>query len=343
MKYIFFIFFSTLLLSCNHSRPQKDRKIEKAFYYWKSVVAPTQFEKKTLDSLYCSTVYIKYFDVAWNENTQQPEPVAQVKILDTAFLKNKKIIPVIFITNECIYKLDTAQAIPLAEKITGLVRLINSMYRVNNIAQLQIDCDWTEATKNTYFSMLKKVKELWMPMPISATIRLHQVKYIGKSGVPPVNRGLLMCYNMGNLTNPDVDNSILDSRELKKYTGTLSTYPLPLDVAYPLFDWKVLFRYGKFKGLIQHLPDSVFQNSFVTKKNNTFIFLKDTLLSGYDFKKMDVLRNEKSNYKDIMSAANEISSRLTNDSLSVSLFHLDSLTLKKYPIYELENIYSSMH
>ena len=32
---------------------------------------------------------------------------------------------------------------------------------------------------------------------------------------------------MGNLTDPSTRNSILETAELKKYTGNLSTYPLP--------------------------------------------------------------------------------------------------------------------
>jgi hypothetical protein len=342
MRYILLIFSTALLSACSYHKPHEKRNIERSFYYWKSVFKPSSFEQKITDSLKVETIYLKFFDVNWNENTLQPEPVAQVNVIDTSFLKSIKIIPVVFITNECIYRLDSLQSIPLAEKISTLIKAIIFNNKLTNITEIQIDCDWTVTTKDKYFTILKKIKELSQPLPISATIRLHQVKYIGKSGIPPVDRGLLMCYNMGNLKDPATNNSILETKELKKYTGTLSTYPLPLDVALPLFEWKVLFRFGKFKGLIQNLPDSVFKNNFVDKKTNTFIFLKDTLLSGYDFKKGDILRNEKSDYNEIMSTAKEIGNRLSNYTLRVSLFHLDSLTLRKYPIYELENIYSSL-
>ncbi|MEO5944684.1 MAG: hypothetical protein ABIP30_00720 [Ferruginibacter sp.] len=342
LKYILLIFSTALLAACSYNKPHEKRSIERSFYFWKSVFKPTTFEKTVTGSINVKTIYLKFFDVNWNENTLQPEPAAQVNIVDTDFLESKKIIPVVFITNECIYRLDSLQAIPLAEKISTLMKAIILNNHLANIPEIQIDCDWTVTTKDKYFTILKKIKELSQPLPISATIRLHQVKYIGKSGIPPVDRGLLMCYNMGNLKDPATDNSILETKELKKYTGTLSTYPLPLDVALPLFEWKVLFRFGKFKGLIQNLSDSVFKTNFVDKKANTFIFLKDTLLSGYDFKKGDIVRNEKSDYNEIMSTAKEISNQLSNNTLRVSLFHLDSLTLRKYPIYELENIYSSL-
>ena len=159
--------------------------------------------------------------------------------------------------------------------------------------------------------------------------------------MPPVDRGLLMCYNMGNLKDPATLNSILETNELKKYTGSLSTYPLPLDIALPLFEWKVLFRNNIYKGLIQTLPDSLLTSSFTKKEKNRITILKDTLLAGYDLKKNDVLRNEKSDYPEIISTAEEINKLLLNNTLTVSLFHLDSLTLSKYSTYELENIYSS--
>ena len=143
--------------------------------------------------------------------------------------------------------------------------------------------------------------------PISATIRLHQIKFLAKTGVPPVSKGLLMCYNMGNLKNPATKNSIIETEELKKYIDNLAAYPLPLDVALPLFNWKVLFRNNTYAGLIQNLPDSLLTNPFISKAGNRYLFLKDSLLAGYPFKKGDVLRNEQSEYSEIISTAGAIS------------------------------------
>jgi len=54
------------------------------------------------------------------------------------------------------------------------------------------------------------------------------------------------------------------------------------------------------------------------------------------------LRNEKSDYAELISTANAISSQLKNTSLRVSLYHLDSLILKKYSIHELETVFNSL-
>jgi hypothetical protein len=113
-------------------------------------------------------------------------------------------------------------------------------------------------------------------------------------------------------------------------------------VALPLFEWKVLFRNNLYTGLIETLPDSLLTGSFVTKNENRFEVLKDTLLQGYDLRKGDILRNEQSNYAEILSAAAAINARLKNTHPRVSLYHLDSVLLNKYSLHELETIYNSL-
>jgi hypothetical protein len=41
--------------------------------------------------------------------------------------------------------------------------------------------------------------------------------------------------------------------------------------------------------------------------------------------------------------AGEINNQLKNTEVSVSLYHLDSVTLNKYTTHELESIYRSFH
>jgi hypothetical protein len=116
-----------------------------------------------------------------------------------------------------------------------------------------------------------------------------------------------------------------------------------LDVAFPLFDWKVLFRNGKFKSLVNNLHNSLLVKDIFSKNGNKYMVLKDTMLNGYEFKKDDLLRNEQSNYNQVLKTSEIISEKISNKNLRVSLYHLDTLTLKKYTMYEMENIYDAMH
>lgn len=338
------------LSSCNQNK--QDRKIERSFYYWKSVLNLTQFEKQRLVSLQVKTIYIKFFDVDWNEMAKGPVPVAKLTVNETSIASLRaagannfkfNIIPVIFITNECISKIDTSQIAALGDNISNLTFKFIERNAFNDIPEIQFDCDWTASTKEKYFALIRQFKKRFTYTPLSATIRLHQIKFISKTGTPPVDRGVLMCYNMGNLKDPATKNSILETAELKKYTGNLSSYPLPLDVALPLFNWKVLYRNNIYTGLLQNLPEEVFSNSFSKRSANRYEILKDTVLTGYHLRKGDMIRNEQSNLNEILSAANEIRSKLKNTPLRVSLYHLDSVILSKYPTHDLESIYNSLH
>jgi hypothetical protein len=333
------------LVSCNTNIKRDTRIVERSFYYWKSVFKLSAIEKQALDTLRIKTLYLKFFDVDWDENSKVAIPIAQLRVTDSMYLQKSKlnIVPTIFITNECIYKIDTGQTRLLAEKIFILTKKTIANTGLQNIQEIQIDCDWTATTKEKYFTILSRLQELEKEIKFSVTIRLHQIKFLSKTGVPPVKRGILMCYNMGNLTNIETNNSILETKELQKYIADLQHYPLALDVAFPLFDWKVLFRNGKFKSLVNNLDNSLLVKDIFSKNGNKYMVLKDTMLNGYEFKKDDLLRNEQSNYNQVLKTSEIISEKISNKNLRVSLYHLDTLTLKKYTMYEMENIYDAMH
>lgn len=339
-KWIKIVMVAFFVNGCAHQ--QHPKVTERSIYFWKSVFKVSDDEKKIFHRLGITSIYLKYFDVAWNEHLKQPVPVAQVNIIDTGFLHEVKIVPVVFITNECLLKIQPAASDSLAENIHRLIGKISGLYNVH-AREVQIDCDWTTNTKEQYFLLLQKIKELNADKILSVTIRLHQVKYISKSGVPPADRGMLMCYNMGNLKDPDAGNSIIDVQESKKYLANLTGYPLPLDVVFPLFNWKVLFRNNNYAGLIQQLPDSLLYPPVAKKIDNRYIIQADTSLAGYTFIKNDVLRTEESNYPVVMDVAALVNKKIAGDSLRVALYHLDSITLSKYSIHEIEDFYNSIH
>jgi hypothetical protein len=349
-KYTYNAFNSTIALlllvlflyACRHKR--QHREIEPSFYYWKSVFKINNVEQAVLDSLKVKTIYIKFFDVNWNERTKQPEPVAKLISSNYKLPDSITAIPTVFITNECLQQMDTAQITGLANNIYSLMQDIINTNSFHSIAEIQFDCDWSSTTRDKYFALLKKTKALWQnsAIPVSATIRLHQIKFLEKAGTPPVDRGLLMCYNMGNVKSTGTSNSILDPAEVRKFSGRIGEYPLPLDVAFPLFEWKVFFHNNDYAGLIKNLPAVSLQSPTILQKQNNYHFTTDTVINGYHFIKGDILRNEESSLKDILSTADIISPKIKNTRCRVALFHLDSLLLNKYSAYELESIYGGL-
>jgi hypothetical protein len=322
--------------------------INNSFYYWKSVYNPGDYEKNILNKLHVNTLYIKFFDVTWDDEIKKAIAAPQIQFTDSSY-RHFTIIPVIFITNETLKNTDSAGIQELTKKICKLLRNILDQNLFNTPDEVQFDCDWTITTKEKYFQLLKQSRtELnrtgFSLAKISATIRLYQCKYLFKTGVPPVDKGMLMCYNMGNLKNPGTKNSILEVGELKKYISSLNAYSLHLDVAFPLFNWKVLFRGNIYSSLIKGLPDSLLQHttSIIVDKNR-YTFLKDTIIENYSFKKSDMLREEQSNYDEIIKAGKLVGTQLKAQKLNVILYHLDSLTLSKYSANEMENMFDCMH
>lgn len=332
-----------LFYSCQPPAVKKERAVQRSFYYWRSVFKLSAFEKESVTQLQVNRLYVKFFDVGWNESTRNAVPVAQLRVEDKTFFRQKEIVPVVFITNEAVFKMDSSQAPETGKNIMKLIKEMTALNGPGHLKELQIDCDWTSGTKEKYFALLRTIRSLDTTLIISATIRLHQVKYIEKTGVPPVDKGLLMCYNMGNLKEIATNNSIIETAELKKYIADLDKYPLQLDVALPVFEWNILIRNGRFAGLMPPFAKDAFNSGLFTKNNNRYLVNADTVFSGYTFKKNDVIRNEPSDYDVIMESAALIAAKLPAGRLYVSLYHLDSLTLSKYSLHEMENIYNSLH
>lgn len=329
---------SFFIVSCQQPNHHSRRQITPAFYYWKSVYAPSPFELNRIRQLQVNTQYIKFFDVDWSPEKNQALPLAMIRFTNgyQDALNGCQLIPVVFITNNCIRKLDTLSARPLAARILNLVRDIQSAYSLDKMKELQIDCDWTAGTREPYFALLDEIKKLDTTLILSATIRLHQVKQVKRAGLPPVDRGLLMCYNMGDLHDPSAGNSILDPEELKKYLGKLHLYPLPLDIALPLFDWTVLFRNGKYAGLLKLNPGDLPVSALKKISTNRYLLLKDTALSGFACRKNDELRYEASNLEDILLAGDYLSQTWKDTNARISFFHMDSLILQKYSSHDLK-------
>lgn len=333
-----------LAISCQPSTGNS-----RAFYYWKSQFALSPAEQKELLDLGISKLYIKFFDVTWNEPQAAAQPAAKLRSDSSSlnWLGRQKIelIPTVFITNQTLLKLTDDQLPGLAGKINALLESLLPASAAKKLQEIQLDCDWTAQSKDRYFQLLTLLRQqpLFKDRSISATIRLYQCKYSGKTGIPPVNKGLLMCYNMGNLKNPQTNNSILETAELNKYSSGLHNYPLPLDIALPLFEWRVLFRNNSYAGLINDLPDQLLESPDLasTKKNRSEI-LKDTLLNGYALKKGDVLRKEDSRPSELLASLALLGRKLPKASRTLALYHFDSITLSKISRNDLENIYSSL-
>ena len=212
---------------------------------------------------------------------------------------------------------------------------------------MQLDCDWTLGTKEKYFQLLRLIKkELPQEILLSTTIRLHQIKFSETTGIPPVGKGVLMYYNMGDLDNWETENSILDNEIGKQYLenlpafGTgLENYPLKLDLALPIFQWGVLFRDGRMIRLINDLRETDLTDSSRYQKieENRFQVLQSTYLEGHYLYKNDLIRLEKISKSELSEAA-EILFPKFDTNFEVIFYHLNENNLHDFSVEDLEEI-----
>ena len=328
------LFLILLFASCNN---REERKVQRSFYYWKTVFNLTSKEKDALQQHNVQNLYVKFFDVVWDEGKSAAQPIAK-SIFQEHAPPNTTITPVVFITQEPLQRLDSNKLKELAENISSMLQYMSKKDSLQLSSEIQLDCDWTATTKTQYFFLLNELKKqpFFENKTVSVTIRLHQLKFITQNGVPPVDKGLLMCYNMGNLRHPQAKNSIIDEGELKKYINNLQTYPLPLDVALPIFDWYILFEGEQYKGLVRD-----FNPGEERSKEQRIYFETDTVINGYSFKAGQWLRHETSDPEVVRACAERISKKLKTGEVNVILYHLDQKNLSKYNQNDLESFYRS--
>lgn len=324
---------AALLSSCsNKPRP------EVAFYYWKSRVKLGPTEKEVLTDNAVKKIYLRYFDVDIDPVTGQPVPVAIVK---GDSLQPFSITPVVFIKNRVFEKLSYKEVDTLTQRIAGLTARLNQKFGINP-EEMQFDCDWTVKTKECYFYFLKRYRAI-TKQNLSATIRLHQVKYPDKTGIPPVGKGVLMYYNMGRI---DAGNrcSIYDRAVAQRYTTSIKSYPLPLDIALPIFTWGIQIRQNGVVHLLNKMNESHFANNNHFKKitENRYRVTAPCFKGGYYFLLGDEVKIETISDHDLHEMVKDISKSISVQPQKLIFYDLDSINIKQYEIKIYQKMASCM-
>lgn len=221
---------TAVLLSFLTTSCQKQRELDEgnAVYYWRTDLRLDSTERAFLTQYNINKVYCRYFDVVMDTlHGQGPHPNATVTFNDT-LPEGIELIPTVYITEDCMHQPHK----DLAEKIVRRIRQMNETNSIQNVHEIQIDCDYTARSMKTYYAFLEAVRENW-EANLSTTIRLHQLSM----PVPPVDYGVLMIYNTGDPRNFVERNPILDIRDVSPYLKRLDKYALPLAAAYPVYNW----------------------------------------------------------------------------------------------------------
>lgn len=339
MRIYYFMVLIFLITSCNQDN------IHRSFYYWKSIYCLSDKENQYIHDLGISRLYIRFFDIDWDENIKEAVPVAKIRF-NEPILHSCKVIPVVYIVNKVLVNINPSNIEELANRIYKQVEHICKENKIQ-FSELQIDCDWTETTQAKYFNLLKIIKSNLKNENklLSATIRLHQVKYKNFTGIPPVDRGMLMYYNMGKISDAPDGNSVYNAEDAAKYISSLDEYPLPLDVALPAYSWGIHIRENHVMELLNGINNKDFnQNTefmqidpYRHKAEKSFYF------HGYYFMKDDIVKVEEITPDVCYSAARQLQNKLKKKIQSVAIFHLDSLILTTYEEKDFEKVFDTFN
>ncbi len=334
------LFLAFFAFSC--SGQPKQRTISSGYYYWKTSFKLSSIEINHLKQLNVSDLFVRFFDVDWDEQSQQALPVAMINWKDTSKITLFNCIPTVFITNRTFSEINN-KAGHLEELASNIFNKIKALYPdTQPIREIQIDCDWSVATQLSYFSFLNLLRKKLEPESIllSATIRLHQVKYAEKTGVPPVDRGMLMVYNTGQLADPKTENSILDFSTAQKYFLNFEFYPLKLDIVLPVFSWGVVFRDQKMLKLLNEPVLAALSDTsrFKQMEGNWLKVVQSTYVNGHYLYANDRIRIEESKRETIVQTAKLLAQEIPRYPMRLCWYHLDSTTTIKHASTELQHI-----
>ncbi len=244
MRKVWGVLLLTLLLMTACHEQQKER----GMYYWSTVFRMDSAKQTFLKEHQINRLYVRYFDVVVDEQ-DRVMPNATISFKDS-IPQGMEVIPTVFIVNDCM-KHDISD---LAEKLLRRIIQMNETHHIGKVHEIQIDCDWTPSTRKTFFHFMETLRTLAKghDIRLSSTIRLHQLS----QQAPPADYGVLMMYNTGDFTKLSCERPILDMRDVRPYLPALKKYSLPLSAAYPLYRWRIVFRNGRYVGIL-HTDDEL--------------------------------------------------------------------------------------
>ena len=324
-----------LLNSCSNSKP------ETGFYFWKTVFQLDTMEHRALKEIKAKSIYTRIMDIDFDPSGVQAVPISPITFSQPV-PKEQELIPVVFINQRIFSEMDSLQIRALANKIVPFVSAKIKQAGKTGFGELQLDCDWTQSSRDKFFYLLKYLQELpdLKGIVVSTTLRLHQVKNTVTSGIPPVKKVTLMCYNMGNLRQFGNHNSTLNQQDLKTYlSGTLRNYPMEMDIALPLFQWFVVFRNNNYIGISKYISEQDINNTALFTPNpNSNLYILTVDLPKANLKKGDVVRFEKVTQNDLLQTAKFLRGELKGKKHQIIFYHLDQATLANHGNAELQEI-----
>ena len=316
----------------------------RGIYYWRTTFNLSEQEQLFLQNHQIDRMYLHLFDIdvaqqnLWTPSC--PQPIATILFpskddLNKQLQSVNKCIPTVFITQEALRMMENKEDEYARKIFTRVLNMCSYHGFDEKVHEVQLDCDWTANTQESYFKLLDSLHQLLKEkgIQLSATIRLHQLR----TAAPPVDRGALMIYNTGSFRHIETGNSILTYEQAAMYLQNYE-YPLELDYAFPTFQWGIWFRDNKFMAIL-HCSDYSDSTLYQQQDSTHFVVLKSHANDGHWIKQGDIIRFETSD----VSTIEEVKTLLhfpEGETNTLILYHLDENNLNKFTDHEIETLYT---
>ena len=289
-----------------------DSSKRNSIYFWKTVFELDSTELSFLQKHDIDRIYLRMFDVATEPDflngTEQIVPIATTRFVSSV-PDNVEIVPVTYITTDALRAMRGKET-EIALLIASRLLVMSSYNKCGEIKEAQLDCDWTNTTKESYNKLCSSVKKFlsYEGVELSITVRLHQLQ----ETPPPADKGVLMLYNTGALKNPETENSILHIDNVKPYIKQ-KKYSIPLDYAFPVFGWGVKFENNRFVSIVSYDCKDISENQSI--------------------------RYERPIATDVLEVKTLVEQNLGKPANGNILYHLDHSQLKHYTDDEITQIF----
>ncbi len=354
-RIVYLLIFCLSFISCK-AEDYRTEYEQNSFCYWKASFSFYSGDKELWKESNANHMYVRYFDVGWDVVTREAKPMGTLRAYST--LPTANFTPSVFITNDVFRNAKKSALDTLCIRIKNRIGKVDDDFRARietkrrydetmtdtffRYNEILIDCDWTEGTKKNFFYFIEKLKNMIPEKHITLTLRLWQYKNQKNSGIPPVDRVLLMCYNVESANKYEVDNSIATLDNIKKYVSGVS-YPLKVDIALPLFNWGIIFRDKEFKGIIGNvsLKDYMDNPDYEQLGNNRFQLKNEMIIGSFFARPGDEIRVEMLSREELKELAAYLQKEVKQDKYSrITFFSWDSKYINNYDANEIKNIFT---
>jgi hypothetical protein len=336
------VFLAATLLSAAVLYTSSASSPNRALYFWRTEWASSAELQSAMKDAGINRLYMRFFDVEWDNNEKTAHPIAPLRFSSPA-PNGVEVVPVIYLVNAVFLKMSYEDVPKLADNVLIKVRAMADFEKIP-FKELQLDCDWTDDSRRNYFRFVEILHNTMKSegRSLSATLRLHQVKYASRSGIPSIDHGMLMFYNFSQIQGDEPGHSIFSEQDAARYTSYIARYPLKLDVVLPMFSWSVHARDGEVLGLLEGIGSAEAGGfeGFREQSANRYAATRSFFFRGRYFMEGDSLLVEETTPRITRQAA-ALARRGAGWSRhydTVALFDIDQDRLKDYSSKEIRGI-----